>query len=126
MYAPPRHRRYKDVCVCVCLCILPDSQINRHINILVPPLAVPMATCSNWLFKASGRCLLHFFLVFFFFFRQNIPLLSLAAILVSTYTFGTRKNSSVMAVSKHISSGMQNSGDTCGQLFGCMPQRFEA
>lgn len=77
-------------------------QINRYINILVPLLAVPMATGTSWLFKASGRCLPHLFL----FIRQDTLLRSLAAILISTYTFWTCKNSGVMTVCKHTSSGL--------------------
>lgn len=77
-------------------------QINRYINILVPLLAVPMATGTSWLFKASGRCLPHLFL----FIRQDTLPRSLAAILISTYTFWTCKNSGVMTVCKHTSSGL--------------------
>lgn len=77
-------------------------QINRYINVLVPLLAVPMATGTSWLFKASGRCLPHLFL----FIRQDTLLRSLAAILISTYTFWTCKNSGVMTVCKHTSSGL--------------------
>lgn len=99
------------VCVCVCLSILPDSQINRHINILVPPLAVPMATGSSWLFKASGRCLPHFFFFFFSFLSEKTPSFLAQLLFWSPPTLFECIKIAALRLFLNI---QQRSDDTCG------------